>query len=140
MGDTTVVANPRLMVLNKQRAEIQIGQQKGYINQTVTETSSSQSVEFLDIGAQLRLRPFISSDGLIRMEVHPELSDGTVEVENNFTLPNKTITQVTTNIMVRDGCTVIIGGLIKEELTNHHDANPRAGQSAVGGFRISAKQ
>ena len=41
--------------------------------------ASTQSVEFLDTGTQLRLRPFISSDGLIRMEVHPELSDGDVE-------------------------------------------------------------
>ena len=134
VGDTNVIANPRLMVLNKQRAEIQIGEKKGYINQTVTETSSSQSVEFLDIGAQLRLRPFISSDGLIRMEVHPELSDGDVKVENNFTLPNKTITQVTTNIMVRDGCTVIIGGLIKEELTTTTTQIPVLGNLPVVGF------
>ena len=86
VGDTNVIANPRLMVLNKQRAEIQIGEKKGYINQTVTETSSSQSVEFLDIGTQLRLRPFISSDGLIRMEVHPELSDGDCQGREQFHL------------------------------------------------------
>lgn len=134
VGDTNVVANPRLMVLNKQRAEIQIGEKKGYINQTVTETSSTQSVAFLDIGAQLRLRPFISPDGLIRMEVHPELSDGDVTVVNNMTLPNKTVTQVTTNIMVRDGCTVIIGGLIKEQLTTTTTQLPVLGNLPVVGI------
>ncbi len=134
VGDTNVIANPRLMVLNKQRAEIQIGEDKGYINQTVTETSSSQSVDFLHIGTQLRLRPFISSDGLIRMEVHPELSDGDVKVEQDFTLPNKTITQVTTNVMVRDGCTVIIGGLIKEQLTNTTTQIPLLGNLPFVGF------
>lgn len=134
VGDTNVIANPRLTVLNKQRAEIQIGEKKGYINQTVTETSSSQSVEFLDIGTQLRLRPFISSDGLIRMEVHPELSDGDVKVENDFTLPNKTLTQVTTNVMVRDGCTVIIGGLIKEQLTSTTSQVPLLGSLPLVGF------
>jgi len=116
IGDTNVIATPRLMVLNKHRAEILIGEELGYVSTTMTETSTSQSVEFLEVGAQLRLRPFISSDGLIRMEVHPELSTGSVEVEENFTLPNKETTQVTTNIMVRDGCTVIIGGLMREEL------------------------
>ena len=49
------------------------------------------------------------------MEVHPELSDGDVKVEQGFTLPNKEVTQVTTNIMVRDGCTVVIGGLMQDE-------------------------
>jgi type IV pilus assembly protein PilQ len=73
-------------------------------------------VEFLKVGAQLCLRPFVSSDGLIRMEVHPELSTGSVKTEGGFTLPNKETTQVTTNVMVRDGCTVVIGGLMREEI------------------------
>jgi len=127
VGDTNVIATPRLMVLNKHRAEILIGEQKGYISTTVTETSSTQTVEFLDVGAQLRLRPFISSDGLIRMEVHPELSSGDVKVEQSLTLPSKEVTQVTTNIMVRDGCTVVIGGLMKDQLTDSIDEIPVLG-------------
>ena len=115
LGDTNVIATPRLMVLNKHRAEIQIGEQKGYISSTITETSTSQSVEFLELGTILRLRPFISSDGLVRLEIHPEISDGSVKVEGEFTLPNKEVTQVTTNIMARDGCTVVIGGLLKDQ-------------------------
>jgi type IV pilus assembly protein PilQ len=134
VGDTNVIANPRLMVLNKQRAEIQIGQKQGYVNQTVTETSSTSSIEFLDTGTQLRLRPFISSDGLVRMEVHPELSDGTVELKGGFTLPNKNITQTTTNIMVRDGCTVVIGGLIHEQLANTTTQVPVLGNLPLVGF------
>ncbi|MBI1903541.1 MAG: hypothetical protein HYS13_20760 [Planctomycetia bacterium] len=116
VGDTDVIATPRLMTLNKQRAEILIGAQLGYINTTVTETTATQSVNFLEVGTQLRLRPFISADGLIRMEVHPELSTGRVRVEGGFTLPDKEVTKVTTNIMVRDGCTVVIGGLMREDL------------------------
>lgn len=134
VGDTNVVANPRLMVLNKQRAEIQIGQKQGYINQTITQTASSQSVEFLDTGTQLRLRPFVSSDGVIRMEVHPELSDGTVELKGGFTLPNKNIKQATTNVMIRDGCTVVIGGLIYEQLTNTTSQVPVLGNLPFVGF------
>ncbi len=127
IGDTNVIASPRLLVLNKHRAEIQIGEKKGYVSTTVTETSATQSVEFLDIGALLRLRPFISSDGLIRMEVHPELSDGSVDTESGFTLPNKEVTEVTTNIMVADGCTVIIGGLMREQLTDTTTQVPLVG-------------
>jgi len=134
IGDTNVIATPRLMVLNKHRAEIQIGEKKGYVSTTVTETASTQSVEFLDIGAQLRLRPFISSDGYIRMEVHPELSDGSVEIEGGFTLPNKEVTEVTTNIMVRDGRTVIIGGLVREQLVNTTSQVPLFGNLPLLGF------
>jgi len=140
IGDTNVIATPRLMVLNKQRAEIQIGEKKGYVSTTVTETSSTQAVEFLDIGALLRLRPFISTDGLIRMEVHPELSDGSVDVVNNFTLPNKSLTQVTTNIMVRDGCTVIIGGLMRENLATTTSQVPVIGNLPLLGPLFRSKQ
>jgi type IV pilus assembly protein PilQ len=127
VGETNVIATPRLMVLNKHKAEIQIGEKKGYISTTVTETSSTQNVEFLDIGALLRLRPFVSRDGLIRMEVHPELSDGDVKEKGQFTLPEKEVTEVTTNIMVRDGCTVIIGGLMREQLTKTGNQVPFLG-------------
>ena len=44
----------------------------------MTENAATQDVEFLEVGTQLRLRPFISSDGMIRLEVHPELSTGNV--------------------------------------------------------------
>lgn len=116
IGDTNVIATPKVLCLNKQRAEIQIGEQLGYVTTTLTSTSTAQTINFLDTGAQLRLRPFISDDGLIRLEVHPELSTGSVEQKGGFTLPNKQVTQVTTNIMVRDGNTVVIGGLMREDL------------------------
>jgi len=139
VGDTNVIATPRLMVLNKHRAEILIGEELGYVSTTMTETSSTQSVEFLEVGAQLRLRPFISSDGLIRMEIHPELSTGSVEVEENFTLPNKETTQVTTNIMVRDGCTLVIGGLMREEMQTTSKQVPLFGSLPLVGPAFQSK-
>lgn len=117
IGDTTVVASPRVMCLNKQRAEILIGSELGYISTTVTETAATQAVQFLEVGTHLRIRPYISSDGMIRMEVHPELSTGSVRVQEGFTLPDKDTTQVTTNIMCRSGATMVIGGLIREDLS-----------------------
>jgi type IV pilus assembly protein PilQ len=116
IGDTNVIAAPRLTCLNKQRAEIQIGQELGYVSTTVTENSATQTINFLDVGTLLRIRPFIGNDGLIRLEVHPELSTGNVVIEQGMSLPNKTVTQVTTNVMCPDGCTVVIGGLIREDL------------------------
>jgi type IV pilus assembly protein PilQ len=133
IGDTNVIASPRLMCLNKQRAEIQIGEQLGYVSTTVTENSATQTVNFLDVGTLLRLRPFISNDGLIRMEVHPELSTGSVAIEQGLTLPSKSLTQVTTNVMCSDGCTVVIGGLIREDLQTTTNQIPFLGSLPLVG-------
>jgi type IV pilus assembly protein PilQ len=133
IGDTNVIATPRLMCLNKHRAQILIGSELGYVSTTQTETSTTQSVEFLEVGTQLRIRPFISSDGLIRMEVHPELSTGNVRVEGGFTLPDKELTEVTTNVVVRDGCTVILGGLMRDELSNSTRQIPYLGSMPLVG-------
>jgi type IV pilus assembly protein PilQ len=127
IGETNVVASPRVLCLNKQRAEILIGRQIGYVSTTVTENASTQSVEFLEVGTQLRIRPYISNDGTIRLEVHPELSTGTVTVQEGFTLPEKEVTQVTTNVMCHDGSTVVIGGLIREDLTTNTTQIPWLG-------------
>lgn len=140
IGDTNVIASPRLMVLNKHRADILIGRQEGYVSTTQTETATTQTVQFLDLGTQLRIRPFISPDGLIRMEIHPELSDGSVQVEGNFTLPKKDVTKVTTNIMVRDGCTVVIGGLMQEQLTSTVDQVPFFGNLPLVGVLFRSKE
>lgn len=127
IGDTHVVASPHVMCLNKQRAEILIGSELGYVSTTVTETAATQSVEFLEVGTHLKLRPFISGDGMVRLEIHPELSTGTVRVQGGFTLPDKEVTQVTTNIMCRSGATVILGGLIREDLVTNSTQIPVLG-------------
>jgi len=139
IGDTNVIATPRVLVLNKQPAEIQIGAENGYVSTTQTETSTTQSVEFLKTGTVLRLRPYIATDGLIRLEIHPELSSGSVEVKDGFTLPNKEVTQVTTNIMIRDGCTAIIGGLIREELETTTSQVPLFGSLPLIGVAFRSK-
>jgi type IV pilus assembly protein PilQ len=113
VGQTTIVASPKVLALNKQRAEIIIGSQLGYRTVTTTETASIQSVQFLDVGTQLRMRPFVQSDGRVRMELHPEKSSGEVNPETG--LPQKSTREVTTNLTVTSGTTIIIGGLIEEQ-------------------------
>jgi type IV pilus secretin PilQ/predicted competence protein len=121
LADTKVLASPRLLVLNKQRAEIHLGNQLGYETSTVSQTSTTQTVNFLDVGTQLRLRPFVSSDGWIRMEIHPERSSG--EIDNNG-IPQTTTSQITTNVMIPDGMTLVIGGLIDTEVDKNWTGIP----------------
>ncbi len=130
VGDINVLATPRLLCLNKQRAEILIGEQIPYTTSTVTQTFTTQTVQFLDIGTQLRLRPYISSDGTIRMEIHPEISSAGPTFNN---VPSKILTQVTTNVMCYDGCTIVIGGLMEEDLNTTISQVPYLGSVPVLG-------
>lgn len=111
--DTTVLANPRVLAVDRQRAEIIIGAKLGFRTATTTETATVEEIEFLDIGTQLRFRPFISNDGYIRLEIHPENSTGVVDAASG--LPSETTTEVTTNVIVKDGNTIVIGGLISDK-------------------------
>ncbi|GJM26590.1 MAG: hypothetical protein DHS20C16_30050 [Phycisphaerae bacterium] len=109
--DTTVIANPKVLALNKQKGSVVVGRRDGYITTTVTETQAIQTVEFLVTGTQLRFRPFIGNDGFVRMELHPEDSTGGLNAAN---LPFEQTTEVTTNVIVQDGQTILIGGLFRE--------------------------
>ncbi len=111
IGSTKILASPRILVLNKQRAEIQLGSRLGFQTFSQNFTSTIQQVQFLNTGTLLRIRPFISQDGMIRMEIHPERSSGSVV--NN--IPNQQTAELTTNVMVPDGATLVIGGLMEDE-------------------------
>ncbi len=122
--DTTVIANPKILALNKQKGMVVVGRRDGYITTTVTETQAIQTVEFLVTGTQLRFRPFIGNDGFVRMEIHPEDSTGGLNAAN---LPFEQTTEVTTNVMVRDGQTILIGGLFRETDSDSRSQLPGLG-------------
>ncbi len=106
----TTLASPRLLAVDGAEAKIIIGGQLGFFVVTTVDNTVIQSVQFLDTGAQLRITPTIAGDGYVRMKIHPELSDGVIQEG----LPSKTTTEVTTDVLVRHGDTLLIGGLIRE--------------------------
>jgi type II secretory pathway component HofQ len=61
-GNVKTLANPKILAVDRQEAEIIIGDKLGYRITTTTQTSSLESVEFLDVGTQLKLTPQISDD------------------------------------------------------------------------------
>ncbi len=117
--DVTVVSNPKLLTLNRQPARVLVGTRVGYLNSTTTDTSTTQSVEFLDVGTQLSVRPFVSKNGKIRLELRPQVSSFTLRqvsdgAGNNVTIPDEETTEMNTNVLVNDGQTVVLGGLFTE--------------------------
>ena len=112
--DTDILANPKVLALNKQIGQVVVGRRDGYLTTTITETTAIQQVEFLETGTVLSFRPFIGEDGTVRMEIHPKDSTGGLTSAN---LPFEQTTEVTTNVLVHDGHTILIGGLFREVST-----------------------
>ena len=134
--DATVLANPKIMALNKQAGHINIGNETGYTESTTQSgTSTTSSIAFLESGTLLKFRPFICDNGYVRMEINPEESTATTTTsdDGSIVIPSKTITQVKTNIMVKDGKTIIIGGLFKEDLTSADSQVPVVGDVPILG-------
>lgn len=128
--DVTIMANPKILALNKQAGKLIIGSEDGYLSLTNTNADgATQQVEFLESGTVLEFRPFIGRDGMIRMEIRPEQSSG--EVVGG--LPNKTTTEVITNVMVKDSQTIVLGGLFKEETNLSREQVPVMGDIPVVG-------
>jgi type IV pilus assembly protein PilQ len=128
--DTTVVANPKILALNKQKGEVHIGQRLGYLTTSTSQTTTQQVVQFLDVGTKLIFRPFIAEDGYIRMEIHPENSSGALDSRG---VPQTSTTEVTSNVMIRDGRTIVIGGLFSESTSASRGQVPVLGNIPVLG-------
>lgn len=110
--DAKTLASPKIRVLNGQMARIQVGEQLGFRVTTTTQTSTLESVQFLDVGVVLEVTPSISSDGSVVMRVSPEVSSG--QVNPTTGLPEETTTELQTDVMFRDNQAYVIGGLIQE--------------------------
>ena len=109
--DAKTLGSPKLLVLNGQEANFQVGERLGFLGgQTTTETSTFQNVQFLETGTVLRITPQISRDRRVLLHIEPKVSTG--DIVND--LPQEQTTELATNVMLNDGQGMIIGGLINE--------------------------
>ena len=138
--DTTILANPKILAVNKQLGQVYIGTKIGYIDQTTqTQTSTTQSVKFLDTGTKLSFRPYIGNDGYIRMDIHPKDSSGTLKAND---IPDEFSAELATNVMVKDGQTIVIGGLFRDVVVTSRSQIPLLGDLPLIGalFRSTNDQ
>lgn len=124
--DTTILANPKILAVNKQLGQVYIGTKIGYNSQTtVAESGTSTSqVKFLETGTKLSFRPYIGNDGYIRMDIHAKDSSGDVKAND---IPDESSTELATNITVKDGQTIVIGGLFRDVVTSSRSQVPLLG-------------
>jgi type IV pilus assembly protein PilQ len=139
VSDSTILARPKILALNRQRAQVLVGERVAYLSTTQTETAATQTVQFLETGINLILRPFISRDGSIRMELYPSVSSATLREIGDpsgigvTTVPDESTNEITTNVRVRDGETVVLGGLFMDETTINRRSVPGLGDVPLVG-------
>ncbi|HZV45820.1 MAG TPA: secretin N-terminal domain-containing protein [Thermodesulfovibrionales bacterium] len=131
-----ILAAPHILVSDNQQASIQVGSQIPLATSTTSyvtsatgtaETTSpiTSTIQYKDIGIILKVKPQINDSGLVSIELSQEVSstgDNVVIGGQEFASINKT--EAVTNLVAQDGETIIIGGLIREDVTKSKDGIP----------------
>ncbi len=135
-----VIASPHIMVSDNREARIQVGDQLP-VQTSQSETSAGTlvtSVQYRDTGSTLKVKPHINEGGLVSLEITQELSFQTgTGVQDNPIISNRT---AETNVVVQDGQTVIIGGLIRETKDSSQTGVPVLKDIPILGYLFGATE
>jgi len=130
-GNARVLANPKLTTLNGREASILIGTRIPFV---ITGTAFAgggaapvQKIEKEEVGVKLRITPLINADGYITTEISPEVSTVIGFAGENSDLPIISTRQATTTVRLKDGNSVVIGGLLSEDKTTTRTKVPILG-------------
>jgi len=131
---TKVLAAPHILVSDNKEARIQVGSQVPIATSTTSTpitggttvtTTSTSTIQYKDIGIILKVKPQVNDSGLISLEITQEISSvGDKVVVGGLEEITIDKTETTTNLVAKDGETIIIGGLIREDVTKSKSGIP----------------
>jgi general secretion pathway protein D len=133
-----VLSAPSLMVMNNQQAVIKVGDQVPIRTSESTNTNSltqgggatgpnalvTSTIQMRDTGVQLMLRPRVNKGGLVTMDILQQVDDVKETDSSNIDSPTIAQRQIQSSIAVKDGDTIVLGGLIKENRTKSSTGLP----------------
>ena len=129
-----ILASPHILVADNREAKIQVGSQVPLATSTTTSplsggetatNTTTSTIQYKDIGIILKVKPQINDSGLVSLEITQEVSslgDNVLIADQAFASINKT--EATTNLVAQDGQTIVLGGLIREDITKSKDGIP----------------
>ncbi|VAW34919.1 General secretion pathway protein D [hydrothermal vent metagenome] len=131
-GNATVLSTPSLLVLNNKEASINVGEQipiptfsSGFNNNNNNNNNNNirSSVTYKQTGIKLQVKPRINPGGLVYIELTQEVSSPGIKDPdtNNIPIDNR---DITTEVAIQSGHTVVMGGLIKETKLNSKTGIP----------------
>jgi type IV pilus assembly protein PilQ len=135
-----VLANPKVVTLDNQEANIQIVTEIPYQEQSQSsgQSSPATSTAFKQVGTTLVVKPHITKDGYISMNLKPEQNTDTGTVGYN-NIPIIATRKAETNVLVKDGETIVIGGLRRVDDTITYDKMPILGDMPLIGSLFRRK-
>ncbi|OHB54443.1 MAG: hypothetical protein A2Y12_04130 [Planctomycetes bacterium GWF2_42_9] len=139
-AEAKLLANPRILVLDNEKANIKIVQEIPY--QELTETSGGGSmgtIAFREVGVELDVTPHLTREKLIRLILMPKFSvqTSTVDVgtqDKSFPQPVIDRREAHTTLLVEDRQTVVLGGLRKKDVSKQVNKIPLLGDLPVAGY------
>ena len=146
-GRLQILSNPSIMAANNQPAMIQVGENIGRAeSQSISDGGTQQTgVRFEDIGVILNVTPSINPDGFVRMVIEPSITDLTnrkTEISEDLEVNDLTKRTLTTTVTVRDGQTIVLGGLISDQFERRMRKVPLLGDIPLIGalFRSELRE
>lgn len=118
VSEVTVISSPKLLVRDGQSAVLQIGDQVPIVTRTAEGLDDTSrivnSVEYRDTGVTLQVTPRVNSGGFVSLEVDQEVSSVSATTTSGIDSPTISRRSVTTDVTIRSGQTVVLGGLIQD--------------------------
>jgi general secretion pathway protein D len=146
-GDSNVLSTPNLLTLDNEEAKIVIGQNVPFVTGQFTANNSNsgsvnpfQTIERKDVGLTLRVKPQISENGTVKMQIFQEVSSiDTRTSSSSGIITNKR--SIESTVLVDDGAIVVLGGLLQDDTTNSQEKVPGLGDIPLFGnlFKSEAR-
>ena len=125
-GDVRIISRPVLLAQNNQEAKILVGSQRPFVQvfrSLPTEAAiRDQVVQYKDVGTSLTILPTINADGYVDLQLAQEVSTATTEVQ--FGAPVISTRETSTHLLVRNGQTAVLGGLVDRTQENSRTGLP----------------
>ncbi|MFH1784723.1 MAG: type IV pilus secretin PilQ [bacterium] len=135
-GKSKILSNPKISTVNNKEAKILVGDKVPYTLTTTTTTGTTSSTAYIDVGIKLLVTPNINANNMITLKVHPEVS---FVKEWRAEGPVISTREADTEVLIKSGETVVIGGLIKEEDKQDASKVPFLGEIPILGYLFSQK-
>ncbi len=119
-GNAKILASPKVTTINSKEARILIGDRIPVLTEKVEDGKTTTTVEYIDVGIKLTYTPTITYDGTVTAKVHTEVSTPTLVSDiKNYRITTR---EAETTVCMKDGETMVIGGLIgsEESKTNNN--------------------
>ncbi len=140
-GKVKVLSDPKIATLNNQPANINVTTQIPYVTSNVASTGvQTQTVSYATTGIQLQVTPTINADGRITLLINPNVSQPSATAAASVTgAPAIDSRNATTTVLVHDGETIVIGGLIADSVSNQIAKIPLLGDIPILGWLFKKK-